>query len=202
MDKTIDNPELPDSWKDAVSEGRLEKIYKQIEKQEKAHDARALPRKQNLYRALELCPLPEVQVVIFGQDPYCDMDQLGNVLVPKAMGMSFSVITGLKPPPSLKNIYKELKDDSEENPESFGGKPFIEPNHGNLTYWAVQGVLLLNTVLTVFPNDRELTGRKNPFLPIWMPFTLELIEAIKTRNRKCIYVLWGAVAQQLLAEPI
>lgn len=199
MEITI--PEIPSDWAGYVEEGTLENIAKGAGKLRKKYEMETLPRDENLFRALELTRLADVKVVIFGQDPYYDYVKYEGKTVPKASGMSFSVFTGLPVPPSLRNIYEELKADSLENPDQFGNKKFKPPKHGNLTWWAVQGVLLLNAVPMIFP-DENFKGDKNPFKSIWMPFTLQILSAIKKTNKKCIYVLWGASAQKLLGDKI
>jgi uracil-DNA glycosylase len=131
------------------------------------------PRKENVFKALELTPFNEVKVVILGQDPYHGENQ--------AHGLSFSVERGEKIPPSLRNMYKELNDD-------LG----IEPaTHGNLTSWAKQGVLLLNTVLTVQAGKANSHKNKG-----WEQFTDRIIVELGRRSEPVIFVLWGAPAQK------
>lgn len=125
------------------------------------------------FRALTLMSLEEVSVVILGQDPYHGPNQ--------ANGLAFSVENGIKLPPSLKNIYKEIADE-------YGGQV---PSSGDLTYLAKQGVLLLNASLTVEkgqPASHSHIG--------WKILTDNLIRAVAERNRPCVYMLWGSFAQQ------
>jgi uracil-DNA glycosylase len=132
-----------------------------------------LPAKDNIWRALELTPLSSIKVVILGQDPY---PTPGN-----AHGLAFSVLPDVRPlPASLKNIYKELASDV----------GFVAPAHGNLEAWAKQGVLLLNTVLTVeagAPQSHSKIG--------WEEVTDQIIRAIAAQTKNVVFVLWGKSAQ-------
>ena len=131
------------------------------------------PAAENVYRAFELTPLPEVRVVILGQDPYHDADQ--------AHGLSFSVRPGVKAPPSLRNIFRELHSD-------LGIPP---ARHGCLDAWARQGVLLLNTVLTVRAHQAHSHRGKG-----WEEFTSNMIQAINQQPHVA-FVLWGKPAQEI-----
>ncbi len=125
------------------------------------------PPKDQVMNALSLTDYPNVRVVILGQDPYHGEGQ--------AHGLAFSVLNG-KPPPSLKNVYKELADDV----------GFIPPNHGELTSWCKQGVLLLNTVLTVekgSPGSHRAKG--------WEQFTDAIISHLNEREQPIVFMLWG-----------
>lgn len=131
------------------------------------------PRKDEIFSALRLTPFAETKVVIIGQDPYHGEGQ--------AHGLSFSVKPGVKQPPSLKNIFKELKAD-------LGCEI---PNHGYLEKWAKQGVLLLNSVLTVReskPNSHKNKG--------WETFTDEVIRRLNERRDPVVFLLWGRHAQE------
>ncbi len=140
------------------------------------------PPSEKIFTALNLTPLHNVKVVILGQDPYHNVNQ--------AMGLSFSVPKDQKDiPPSLINIYKELHDD----------QGCTMPNNGDLTYWAGQGVLLLNTVLTVRAHQAASHAGKG-----WEQFTDAIIEAVNEENRPVVFMLWGAHAQakqQMLNNP-
>lgn len=130
------------------------------------------PEQDEVLNALHLTPYESTKVVILGQDPYHGRGQ--------AHGLSFSVKPGITPPPSLQNIYKELQSDL---------GCFI-PNNGYLVKWAKQGVLLLNTVLTVredTPNSHKGKG--------WERFTDKVIEVLNSREQPVIFVLWGSHAQ-------
>lgn len=134
------------------------------------------PPEPSWFRALELTPLSEVRVVILGQDPYHGPDQ--------AHGLSFSVQSGIRVPPSLKNIYKELQSD-------LGIPP---PDHGFLEHWARQGVLLLNSVLTV-EQGRAASHQKRG----WEGFTGAVIAAVNQAAPPSAFLLWGAHAQKKAA---
>jgi uracil-DNA glycosylase len=133
------------------------------------------PPENEVFNALRLTPYENVQVLILGQDPYHDDNQ--------AHGLAFSVRPGVKPPPSLANIFKELRDDL--------GCPI--PNNGYLAPWAEQGVLLLNAVLTVRahePNSHKGKG--------WETFTDAAIRAVGAKPDPVVFVLWGGFAQKKL----
>jgi uracil-DNA glycosylase len=131
------------------------------------------PDKSEWLRALEATALESVRVVILGQDPYHGARQ--------AHGLSFSVQHGTRIPPSLSNIFKELKSDLDISP-SF---------HGNLEYWAAQGVLLLNAVLTV--EAGQAAAHKNRG---WEQFTDSIIRLLNRQPRSIVFVLWGNYAQK------
>lgn len=134
------------------------------------------PSKENIFKAFELTSYKEVKVVILGQDPYHGANQ--------AHGLSFSVQPGVKIPPSLKNIYKELQQDI----------GCSIPNHGCLIDWAEQGVLLLNTILTV--REGEAHSHKKIG---WERFTDEVIRILNARPEPIVFILWGKPAQSKLA---
>ena len=130
------------------------------------------PTARNIFRAFDLCPLDKVKVVILGQDPYHGKNQ--------ANGLSFSVNKGVPIPPSLQNIYKEIHND-------LG----ITPSYsGDLTRWASQGVLMLNSVLTV------LSGRPASHAGLgWEEFTDTVIQTLNKNREHVVYMLWGRYAQ-------
>ncbi|WP_394232164.1 uracil-DNA glycosylase [Niallia oryzisoli] len=131
------------------------------------------PDHNDIYNALHLTSFEDTKVVIIGQDPYHGPGQ--------AHGLSFSVQPGVKIPPSLKNIYKELQSDL----------ACSIPNHGYLLEWAKQGVLLLNTVLTVRngePNSHKSLG--------WETLTNRVIEILNGRDKPLVFILWGRFAQE------
>ena len=126
------------------------------------------PPKNKIFNALKTTPFNNVKVVILGQDPYHGYGQ--------AHGLCFSVNRGIALPPSLKNIYKEMESDL----------GIIQPNHGYLQSWASQGVLLLNTVLTVEegkPNSHAKLG--------WQTFTDQIIKIVNTQESPIVFLLWG-----------
>ncbi len=130
------------------------------------------PDMYDIFNALHYTPFHKVKVVILGQDPYHGPNQ--------AHGLSFSVKPGVPAPPSLKNIFKELHDDL----------GCTIPNHGHLVHWAKQGVLLLNTVLTVRQGQPQSHRGKG-----WENFTNRVIELLNEKDSPVVYILWGASAQ-------
>ena len=130
------------------------------------------PAAKNIFRAFDLCPLDQVKVVILGQDPYHGEKQ--------ANGLSFSVNDGMQLPPSLQNIYKEIKNDLGITP--------LAP--GDLTRWASQGVLMLNSVLTVLANSPASHAGLG-----WEEFTSSAISALNSNREHIVYMLWGRYAQ-------
>jgi len=162
----------------SVLEQEFEKDYmidlKSFLKSEKDEGVNIYPKNADIFNALNTTPFDKVKVVILGQDPYHGAGQ--------AHGLSFSVQRGVAVPPSLKNIYKELESDIEG---------FKAPNHGHLTHWAEQGVLLLNATLTVrasTPGSHQNRG--------WEIFTDEIIKAISQKLEHVVFLLWGKYAQQ------
>ncbi len=135
-------------------------------------DLTIYPPKELIFRALELTPFENIKVVILGQDPYHGEGE--------ANGLAFSVNKGVKLPPSLRNIYEELKSD-------MGIKI---PNHGDLTSWAKQGVLLLNSVLTV-EKDKPASHRNIG----WEEYTDSIIREISDKKENIVFILWGKYAQ-------
>lgn len=131
------------------------------------------PQTQDIFAALNLTPFDQVKVVILGQDPYHGPNQ--------AHGLCFSVKPGVKPPPSLVNIFKEFKEDL--------GLPV--PDHGNLAAWAKQGVLLLNNVLTVEDGKAGSHHLKG-----WEEFTSKIIELLNEKKENLVFILWGSPAQK------
>lgn len=131
------------------------------------------PDKHDIFNAFRLTPFSEIKVVLIGQDPYHGPGQ--------AHGLSFSVKPGIPAPPSLINIFKEMHDDL----------GIAIPNHGFLESWARQGVLLLNTVLTVRAGEAHSHRQKG-----WETFTDEVIRAINLKNEPVVFWLWGKPAQE------
>jgi len=130
------------------------------------------PAGSNIFTAFNLTPWDEVKVVILGQDPYHGPNQ--------AHGLCFSVLPGITPPPSLKNMYKELQDDLGITP----------PGHGYLAKWAEQGILMLNAVLTVRAGMAGSHANKG-----WENFTDAAIQALSREKKGIIFVLWGNFAK-------
>lgn len=168
-------PKLPDGWLKALS-AEFEKPYWDelqtfVAGERKKHQV--FPPEDEVFSAFELTPYENVRVVILGQDPYHDDGQ--------AHGLCFSVKPGVPAPPSLGNMYKELKSD-------LGCKI---PNNGYLVPWARQGVLMINAVLTVqahTPNSHKDRG--------WETFTDAVIRAVSDRPDPAVFVLWGKYAQK------
>jgi uracil-DNA glycosylase len=143
---------------------------------QRQHGKEIFPKGSEWFRALDLTPLETVRVVILGQDPYHGPGQ--------AHGLCFSVQPGVQPPPSLINIYKELESD-------LGIKP---RRHGFLEHWADQGVLLLNSVLTV-EMGRAASHREKG----WERFTDRIIQEVNARQQPVVFMLWGSYAQKKAA---
>ena len=169
--------ELPPSWQ-AVLGDELDKPYfRKLE----AFVAKAratqevFPPADEVFAAFEHTPFNSVRVMILGQDPYHDNNQ--------AHGLCFSVRRGIKIPPSLRNLYKELESD-------IGVKP---PDHGCLQAWADRGVMLLNTVLTVQAHKANSHRKQG-----WEKFSDRVIEVLAAREDPLVFVLWGKPAQKKL----
>lgn len=170
------SPCIEPSWKERI-QGEFSKIYmqqlRQFLRQEKDAKKVIYPRSENIFKAFEYTPIDKVKVVILGQDPYHGIHQ--------AHGLCFSVPPKVAIPPSLQNIYKELYDD-------LGIKPV---NHGYLISWAKQGVLLLNSVLTVEQGIAASHQGKG-----WEIFTDQVIKILNEQQRPIAFVLWGSYAQR------
>jgi uracil-DNA glycosylase len=166
---------LPDSWQAVLGE-ELEKPYFQdltefVEKERAEH--KVFPPREEVFAALDATPYDRVKVLVLGQDPYHGEGQ--------AHGMCFSVRPGVKTPPSLRNIYKEMTDEL--------GLPV--PDNGYLMPWARQGVLLLNAVLTVRESEANSHKAKG-----WEKFTDAVIRAVSRREDPAVFVLWGGYARK------
>ena len=171
---------LPVSWKN-ILHNEIEKVYfKKLVgdiSQEYVKEEKIFPHSNNIFQAFALCPFEVVKVVILGQDPYHGKGQ--------AHGLAFSVSEGVRIPPSLQNIYKELQSDL----------GVAMPKSGNLSHWAKQGVLLLNTTLTVQegkPTSHQGFG--------WEIFTDAVIQKISDEKNHVVFLLWGKYAQQKIAH--
>ncbi|MGZ3416449.1 MAG: uracil-DNA glycosylase [Polyangiales bacterium] len=162
---------LPADWKKRLALEGFEDLETFVEEERKKHSV--FPPRQQVFNAFERTPFENVRVVILGQDPYHGEGQ--------AHGLAFSVPHGVQKPPSLSNMHKELSND-------LG----VEiPEHGNLEAWADQGVLLLNTVLTVREGEPGSHAGKG-----WERFTDAVIEALVAQERPIVFVLWGTFAQK------
>jgi len=168
---------IPESWQAALSSETSKPYFQDLVKfvEGEYQTNQVFPPQEDVFNALSATPPDQVRVVILGQDPYHDDGQ--------AHGMAFSVRPGIKPPPSLVNMFKELGDDLQCK----------VPNNGYLVPWAQQGVLLLNTVLTVRahePNSHKGRG--------WETFTDAVLRSVNDRSTPAIFVLWGNPAQKKL----
>ena len=134
-----------------------------------------------VFNALNITPLDKIKIVILGQDPYFNSRLCNGEDIPEAMGLSFSVPKNMPIPSSLKNIYKNLL--------KYGHIKKI-PEHGNLSFWAYQGILLLNTILTV------QKGHPNGHLKKWTKLTDALIKFISDNTNNVVFLLWGANAYE------
>lgn len=169
--------DLEDSWLKVLG-AEFEKPYmkslKAFLQREKQAGHTVYPKGTDIFNAFKHTPFEDVKVVILGQDPYHGVGQ--------AHGLSFSVQKGVVPPPSLKNIYKELAD---EFPD------FKIPSHGELTSWAKQGVLLLNATLTVRAHTAGSHQNKG-----WEQFTDKVITELSEKRTGLVFILWGNYAKQ------
>ena len=170
-----DKVQIESSWKEALR-GEFQQPYfdgiKAHLTKEKQQGQTIYPPGGLIFNAFELTPFHDVKVVILGQDPYHNPGE--------AMGLCFSVPIGVRVPPSLKNIYKELNTDV----------GFEIPNHGDLTSWAKQGVFLLNAMLTV--RHKSAGSHKNIG---WQTFTDAVIKTLSDRKENLVFLLWGRFAQ-------
>jgi uracil-DNA glycosylase len=167
--------DLPPSWQTVLAEEFNKPYFKELEKfvdaERKAHQV--FPPEEDVFNAFKAAPFDKVKVLLLGQDPYHDDGQ--------AHGMCFSVRPGVKPPPSLVNMFKELKTDL----------GCTIPNHGFLEEWANQGILLLNAVLTVRAHQANSHKDRG-----WEQFTDAVIKALNARDKPLVFVLWGGYAQK------
>lgn len=157
-------------WDDVLADEFEKDYFKEllVKVDEEYSKYKVYPPRNKIFSALTACDLKDIKVVILGQDPYHEEGQ--------AHGMCFSVLPGVDVPPSLKNIYKEIKSELDIDP----------PNHGCLISWAKQGVLLLNTTLTVrehMANSHSKYG--------WQKFTDRVIKEVNKQNSPVVFLLWG-----------
>ncbi|HEV8666737.1 MAG TPA: uracil-DNA glycosylase [Candidatus Paceibacterota bacterium] len=166
---------IEESWKEALTDEFGKPYFEQLTKfvKDEYKKGSVYPAPKNIFRAFELTPFNKVEVVILGQDPYHGAGQ--------ANGLSFAVNEGVRNPPSLQNIFKEIESDIGEKPHS----------SGDLTRWATQGVLLLNATLTVrgsTPGSHQGKG--------WEAFTDAAIKALSDKREHLVFILWGNYARQ------
>lgn len=172
-------------WQKIITQEQQQDYYRQLQAeidQQRAQGISIFPAEKDVFSAFEFADIKEINVVILGQDPYHGVSEDISGSQPQAHGLAFSVQSGVKTPPSLVNMYKELATDIEG---------FVVPEHGNLTAWAEQGVLLLNTVLTVQQGQAHSHAKLG-----WETFTDKIIEQINLHNDGCVFILWGAHAQK------
>jgi len=166
---------LENSWKEKLID-EFNKEYMQslsiFLREEKSKEKVIFPPGNKIFNAFNLTKFEEVKVVILGQDPYHGAGQ--------AHGLSFSVENGVTPPPSLKNIFKEMKSDLGST----------MPNHGNLEKWSKQGVLLLNSILTVEQSSPGSHANKG-----WESFTDQILRSLNSSKEHLVFILWGKKAQ-------
>lgn len=171
-----DRVKLHESWKRPLADEFNSSYMNGLREflvSEKAKGKQIFPKGSEYFRALDLTPLEKVRIVILGQDPYHGPGQ--------AHGLCFSVKPGVRPPRSLVNIYKEMRSDL----------GITQPNHGFLEHWANQGVLLLNSVLTVEAHQAASHRGKG-----WEQFTDAIVRQIAANDNPTVFLLWGAYAQK------
>lgn len=184
------NPKIEESWRNVLDHAFRAESFKGLKEfliAERRDGAEVYPPGPLIFNAFNHTPFDKVKVVILGQDPYHGAGQ--------AQGLSFSVPHGMRPPPSLQNIYKELHEDLKEDLKDEGG--FRIPKHGNLEAWANRGVFLLNAILTVragSPGSHQGKG--------WEEFTAAAIQALSEQRRGLVFLLWGrhALAKKPLID--
>ncbi len=169
------NVAIADSWKAHLQQEFNKPYFQKLVSfiKEEYKTTKIYPSGKLIFNAFEKCPFQNLKVVILGQDPYHGENQ--------AHGLCFSVNDGVAFPPSLNNIFKEIKNDL--------GKPI--PTSGNLERWAEQGILLLNATLTVRANQPGSHQHKG-----WEEFTDAIIHLISTQKEEVVFLLWGAYAQK------
>ena len=169
---------LPAFWRDYLAKETTQTYFENLDDFliEQRKTSTIYPSEALTFRALEICPPQNTRLVILGQDPYHGENQ--------AHGLAFSVPAGEKFPASLRNIFKELKSDLNIDPPFFG----------DLSKWAEQGVLLLNTVLTVEAHKAGSHQNKG-----WENFTDAIIRNLSEREKQLIFILWGSFAQKKAA---
>ena len=163
---------INNNWNDLLQQEKSIDYFNKLELFLNGEET-VFPPSEMVFNALSLTPPENVKIVILGQDPYHDNGQ--------AMGLSFSVPDNIKSPPSLKNIFREIEQDL----------GILMPDKGDLTNWAKQGVLLLNTVLTVLPHTPQSHKNKG-----WEIFTDEIIHYINNNLNNVVFMLWGGYAKK------
>ncbi|HRP89565.1 MAG TPA: uracil-DNA glycosylase [Edaphocola sp.] len=162
---------IENSWQNILASEFEQDYFKKLNeiiKSDIASGITVYPKNSDIFKAFELCPFEKTKVVLLGQDPYHGLGQ--------ANGLCFSVEKGIKLPPSLKNIYKAIQ-------QEFA---FPIPTHGDLTAWAQQGVLMLNTSLTVRAHQANSHSKIG-----WVSFTDAVLKTISERKENIVFILWG-----------
>ncbi len=166
---------IPKDWQPILEEASTSQSFKDLEKfiSKEMKQNEVFPKKEDIFSAFSYAHFKDVKVVIIGQDPYHDDNQ--------AHGLAFSVQPGVKFPPSLRNILKELSDDLGTT----------APDNGFLQKWAEQGILMINAVMTVRAHQANSHKGKG-----WEEFTDQVIRQVSANDNPVIFVLWGAFAQK------
>jgi uracil-DNA glycosylase len=162
---------VDEGWKNVLSEAAASPSFDALSDflaDERKNGATIFPPEQEVFASMNMCPFDKVKVVIVGQDPYHGRGQ--------GHGLAFSVQKGVRPPPSLKNIFKEAMDDVHITP----------PEHGYLEHWTQQGVLLLNAVLTVREGEANSHAGQG-----WEEFTDCIIDTLNEQKKGLVFMLWG-----------
>ncbi|OGE32719.1 uracil-DNA glycosylase [Candidatus Daviesbacteria bacterium RIFCSPHIGHO2_02_FULL_41_10] len=170
----MNNIKIDPTWKKALEPEFVKPYWKELtgKVRDQYQAKKVYPPAKNIFRAFDLCPLDSVKVVIVGQDPYHGVNQ--------ANGLSFSVNDGISLPPSLQNIFAEIRND-------LGVTPLLS---GDLSRWATQGALMLNSVLTVLANSPASHAGMG-----WEKFTDAVIGTLNAKRTHIVYLLWGKYAQ-------
>lgn len=178
---------LPEDWLDLLK-GEFQKPYFQnitsFLDQELKDNQIIFPPSQEIFSAFKLTTFKDLKVIILGQDPYHSVESQESQKTPHAHGLSFSIpVHAKKVPPSLKNIYKEVHSD-------LGKENYTIPTHGNLNHWAKQGVLLLNSTLTVRAHQANSHSKIG-----WQEFTDTVIKKVSQETENKVFILWGNYAR-------
>nr|WP_319485939.1 uracil-DNA glycosylase [uncultured Cohaesibacter sp.] len=177
----LDELDACDGWREALAGERQRLAGLEAWLAEEEQQYQVLPERGLRLNALRRTSLEDVRVVITGQDPYPGLE--GSV--PHAMGLSFSVPEGVKPPRSLNNIYKELADDC----------GLVPPPHGDLSAWAEQGVLMLNSTLTLRQGEPASHAKKG-----WEAFTASVLACVNQASAPVVFLAWGKHSHKLAAD--
>lgn len=182
LDNNIE-PKIDSQWREVLNDEFNSEYFTQLKEflvEEKTQNI-VYPNGKYIFNAFNYCPFDQVKIVILGQDPYHSYELIDEQPLPHAHGLCFSISKEAKKiPPSLKNIFKELKEDI--------GLPI--PQHGNLDHWAQQGILMLNATLTVRAHKAGAHQKKG-----WEQFTDAAIQQLSDKRKGIVFILWGKFAQ-------